>query len=86
VEWFEGGKHVVTGDRLSSTELAKKLSEVSFLHKEVGRFAQRPELADVARRAPDALAVSVAGFILEGLHVENRLNKTQKEGAVVFKR
>jgi hypothetical protein len=39
-----------------------------------------------ADQANAELAASVAEFILEGLHVANRLNKSAKDGHVVFKR
>ena len=41
---------------------------------------------EMQAQAGDALTASVAEFILEGLHVENKLNKSHKGGEVVFKR
>jgi hypothetical protein len=52
----------------------------------VATYLQRPELAATAKEAGEALIASVAEFILEGLHVENRLNKNVKGGEIVFKR
>src|SRR5581483_10467729 len=86
VEWFEGGKTLVTGDRLSVKECVQKLSEIPPLRKEVTQMLQRPELQDIAQKAPEALAASAMEFILEGLHVQNRLNKAHKGGETVFKR
>ena len=48
--------------------------------------AQRAELGDMEKRARDALYASLAEFVLEGLHVENRLNKTRRSGEFVFRR
>jgi magnesium chelatase subunit I len=86
VEWFEGGKTFLTGDRQPSQEYARRLAEVPVLKKEVARFLERPDLKEMAGQASDALAASVAEFILEGLHVENRLNKTPKDGENVYRR
>lgn len=85
VEWFESGKTFLTGDRLPSAEYVRRLSETPLLKKEVGQFVQKSE-PQLAGAAPDALAASVAEFILEGLHVENRLNKSAKGAETLFKR
>ena len=63
----------------------KKLSEAPLLKKEVGQYGPKAD-ADIASQAETAYAASVAEFILEGLHVENRLNKNAKGGETVFKR
>jgi magnesium chelatase subunit I len=86
VEWFEGGKTLVTGDRLPSAEYVRRIAEVPVLKKAVAGFLERPELRAIAGAAPDALTASVAEFILEGLHVENRLNKSAKGPETVYKR
>jgi magnesium chelatase subunit I len=86
IEWFEGGKSFLTGDKLSSKDYGKRLAEAPLLKKEVVSFVQRPELAALAHDAGEALTASVAEFILEGLHVENRLNKNVKGGEILFKR
>ena len=76
----------MTGDRISSKEYLKKVNEVPFLKKEATAFLQRPENQPLAADAPDALLASIVEFILEGLHVENRLNKNMRGGEAVFKR
>ncbi|MCI0743505.1 MAG: sigma 54-interacting transcriptional regulator [Gemmataceae bacterium] len=85
VEWFEAGKTFVTGDRQPSADYVKRLGDVAFLKKEVQQYLNKSE-ADIAHEAADALTASVTEFILEGLHVENRLNKSAKGGETVFKR
>src|SRR5438445_8038356 len=86
VEWFEGGKTLVTGDRVPSKDYLKRLAEVTPLLKEVQQFLKSPELEALRPEAGEALTASVVEFILEGLHVENRLNKAAKGGEIVFKR
>jgi magnesium chelatase subunit I len=86
VEWFEGGHSFVVGDRVSSADYAKRLLQVPVLKKEVEEFLHEAAAEDVQKRARDPLAASAVEFILEGLHVENRLNKNQKAGEIIFKR
>ncbi len=86
VDWFESGKTLVVGDRLSSADYVKRLSEIPGLKKEVAAFVAKPENAELHQTAKDALAASAMEFLLEGLHVQNRLNKTQRGGETVFKR
>jgi hypothetical protein len=52
----------------------------------VTQFLKVPELEPRRAEAGEALTASVVEFILEGLHVENRLNKSTKGGEIVFKR
>jgi magnesium chelatase subunit I len=85
VEWFEGGKSVVTGDRVPSAEYVRRMNEIPALKKEVQQFLKKAT-ADEARAVNDGMLASAIEFILEGLHVENRLNKTHKNGEAVFKR
>ena len=86
VEWFEAGKTFVTGDRLPSAEYLRRIGEVPVLKKAIAGFLERPELNEIGRAAPEALTASVCEFILEGLHVENRLNKSPKGGETVYRR
>src|SRR5713226_25437 len=85
VEWFEAGNTFVVGDRQPSAEYVKRLYNVPALKKEIDQFLKEatPEMQNQAR---DPLLASVAEFILEGLHVENRLNKNLKGTEATFKR
>lgn len=86
IEWFEGGKTFVTGDRVTSVEYVKKVNENPLLRKEVQKFLDRPEQQPISSQAEAGLTASVAEFILEGLYVQNRLNKSARGGERVFKR
>jgi magnesium chelatase subunit I len=86
LEWFEGGKTFLTGDRLPSTAYVQRLGEVPALQKAVARLLERPELCAIAVRAPAALTASVIELLLEGLHSAQRLNKTTKTSESVFRR
>jgi magnesium chelatase subunit I len=86
VEWFDGNKSVTVGDRVPSRDYLKRADEIPSLRKGVDAILARPENAHVAEQAKDGLIASAVEFILEGLHVHNRLNKNVKGGDVTFKR
>jgi magnesium chelatase subunit I len=86
VEWFESGKTLVTGDRLPAAAYTRMLTEIPVLKNAVGKFMDRPDLHAIRSKAEAALTASVAEFILEGLHVENRLNKSAKSGETTYRR
>jgi len=86
VEWFEAGNSFVAGDRQPSAEYAKRLYNVPALKKEIDQFLQEAAPEDMRNAARDALTASAAELVLEGLHVENRLNKNQKGTEITFKR
>ena len=86
VEWFEGGKSILTGDKLPAGEYVKKLNEIPVLRNAVLKFLDRPEFKEIRAQADGPLTASVMEFILEGLHVENRLNKSAKAGETVYRR
>src|SRR5262249_18262431 len=86
VEWFESGKTFIAGDRVPSAEYVRRVNEGPVLKREVGQFLKKVAAEGLPEAAHDALTASVAEFILEGLHVENRLNRNVKSGEITFKR
>jgi magnesium chelatase subunit I len=86
IEWFESGKTFVCGDQLPAAEYVARLAEMPVLKKELAKFCQRPELAPLAQQAEAALTASAMEFVLEGLHVHNRLNKNTRGGQTHYKR
>jgi magnesium chelatase subunit I len=86
VEYFESGKTLLTGDKMPAAEYVKKLNEVPVLKSAVLKFIEKPDLQPIRAKAEAALISSVAEFILEGLHVQNRLNKIAKGGETVYRR
>src|SRR5262249_9055197 len=81
VEWFESGQTFPAGDRIASAEYVKRLANVPMLKKSAGELLTKSEAGD-----DPALLASATEFILEGLHVENRLNKNVKAGQTSYKR
>jgi magnesium chelatase subunit I len=71
---------------LSTKAVLERIARVPGLRKraeEVG-VAQLPDLKD--RDARDAATASAAEFILDGLHVHNKLNKAVKAGGSTYRR
>ena len=86
VEWFESGKTFLTGDRVPSADLVRRANEIPALKAAVQKFLDRGDLQPIRAKAGDALAASVVEFVLEGLHVLNRLNKNPKGNETLYKR
>ena len=80
-----GGKTLVTGDKVPAQDYVRKLNEIPALKAAVTKFMERPELQEIAAALNRRLTASVTEFILEGLHVQNRLNKNVKGGEGVYK-
>ncbi len=86
VDYFEGGKGVEVGDTLSVKAVLDRIEKVPQLRKKAEEFAKKvqPELSEADAR--DASTAAAAEFILEGLHVHNRLNKSAKSGSTAYRR
>ena len=86
VDYFEAGKGIEIGDTLATPEVLSRIDKIPGLRKRAEELSKKltPELTE-----PDARDAAIAGaaeFILEGLHVHNKLNKTAKAGGVSYKR
>lgn len=75
---FERGLNVQVGDDLSSMEYVNQLARVGGLSKAVDKL-------DARRGGPAGIASAVE-FILEGLHLNRRLNKDEVNGKVRYRR
>jgi magnesium chelatase subunit I len=86
VEHFDNGGGVELTDTLPTRELLKRIEKIPGLLKKAEELAKDslPDLSD-----PDlhhATIAASAEFILEGLHVHNRLNKNVKAGVASYER
>ena len=77
VEQFSGGFSVEVSDTMSAKSYTRTVKEMAGL-TEVIKMVSDSE-------RPEAIASAVE-FILEGLHVNKRLNKTRSEGKTVYRR
>jgi magnesium chelatase subunit I len=86
VEYFENGKSLEVGDQVPSAEYAERTAAVPGFKKLLLQSAQKlaPELIETVARDP--LVASVAEFVLESLHVHNKLNKSEKAGTTTYRR
>ncbi|WP_422926559.1 sigma 54-interacting transcriptional regulator [Singulisphaera sp. PoT] len=86
VDFFESGKGIELSDTLSSKALLDRIEKVPQLRKRAEEFAReaQPELNEPAAR--EASIAAAAEFILEGLHVHNKLNKNVKAGSTSYRR
>ncbi len=75
---FERGLNVQVGDDLPSMDYVNQLSRVGGLSKAVDKLQGR-------KGGPAGIASAVE-FILEGLHLNRRLNKDQVNGKVRYRR
>ncbi len=86
VDFFESGQNVEIGDMLPTRTVLERIAKVPGLRKraeEIG-LALLPDLKD--RDARDAATASAGEFILEGLHVHNKLNKATRTGGSTYRR
>ncbi|WP_435017358.1 sigma 54-interacting transcriptional regulator [Tundrisphaera sp. TA3] len=86
VDFFEGGKGIEIGDTQASQSILDRIEKVPNLRKKAEELAKKflPELAEPESKS--AATASAAEFILEGLHVHNKLNKTAKDGGSSYRR
>jgi magnesium chelatase subunit I len=71
---------------MPSREVLARVEKVPGLRKRADELARAllPELSEADAR--DAATASAAEFILEGLHVNNKLNKNVKAGTTSYRR
>ena len=91
VRAFEGGLVVETGERVPSREFVRWAREVPGLSKAIARLAAREEdrtgtVGAKARAALPAFIASGVEFVLEGLHLNRRLNKDRGTAGPVYRR
>ena len=86
VDFFEGGKGVEISDTQASRVILDKVDKIPDLKKKAEEFARKlmPDLGESDAR--EAAVASAVEFILEGMHVHNKLNKTAKAGGASYKR
>ncbi len=86
VEYFESGHSIEVGDTLPTRTVLERIAKVPGLRKRAEELAAQalPDLSD--REAREATVASAAEFLLEGLHVNNKLNKSAKAGGASYRR
>ncbi|MFM7132626.1 MAG: magnesium chelatase, partial [bacterium] len=85
VEYFDSGQTIELSDTASDREIAKIAADVPNLLQSAENFVQRhlePPSAEVRKE----LVAGAVAFILDGLHVCNKLNKKAKSGSASYRR
>jgi magnesium chelatase subunit I len=77
IERFEAGAQAEVGEAIPSSTHERLVSEISELRRAVGRL-------DVGE-SPAGVASGVE-FVLEGLHLNRRLNKERRGGGIRYAR
>lgn len=85
VEYFDSGKTIEISDTATDKEIAKIADEVPNLLQSAENFVQRHLNAPSAEVRKELIAGAVQ-FILDGLHVCNKLNKKAKTGSAAYRR
>jgi magnesium chelatase subunit I len=76
VKQFDGGFSVEASDTMSARSYVRYIKEIPGLAKAIKKMTDT--------ETPETLA-SITEFILEGLHLTKRLNKTKVEGKTVYR-
>jgi magnesium chelatase subunit I len=86
VDYFESGQSLEIGDMLPARALLERIAKVPGLRKRAEEIGTSllPHMKD--RDSRDAATASAAEFVLEGLHVHNKLNKAVKPGGTTYRR
>jgi magnesium chelatase subunit I len=86
VDYFENGQSVELGDGLAGSVVLDRVAKVPGLRKRAEELSAGwiPGGSDGDLRA--AAAASAAEFLLEGLHVHNKINKQAKSGGTSYRR
>jgi magnesium chelatase subunit I len=86
VEFFESGSAVELGDSIPTTIALERIAKIPGLRKRADELAAQAVAGASDREAREAAAASAAEFILEGLHVHNKINKSAKAGGTSYRR
>jgi magnesium chelatase subunit I len=86
VEHFDAGKSLELTDTMPAREVLARIERIPQLRKRAEELAREihPDAGDAEAR--EAAIAAAAEFILEGLHVHNKLNKNLRAGSVSYRR
>ena len=84
MDGFEEDLTFETGSQLPVSRYSDQLDSFPEMKEEVIRFAEKNEPEWSGGSMRQSLLASIAEFVLEGLHVHNRLNKNTQSGQARF--
>ena len=86
VEAFDAGKSIELGDTLPAAEVLSRVDRIPGLRKRAEALAERLQPDPTDPEAREAVVAGMSEFILEGLHVHNKLNKNARAGGTTYRR
>ncbi len=86
VDFFEAGQSVEIGDMLPAKAVLDRITKVPGLKKRAEELAAQMVANPPDRECRECATASAAEFLLEGLHVHNKINKTTKAGSASYRR
>ncbi len=86
VDYFDSGRSVELGDGLPAKSVLERIAKVPGLRDRADELVRKTSPGLTDRDALPFAAASAVEFLLEGLHVHNKLNKAVKEGATSYRR
>ena len=86
VDHFESGQSVELGDGLTTAAVLERVARVPGLRKRAEELTAAWLAAGSDADLRAAAAASAAEFLLEGLHVHNKINKQAKSGGTSYRR
>jgi magnesium chelatase subunit I len=79
VQWFEMGGSLRLDESLDSAGLVKELGKIQGLMEKIGALG-------LGANEPDAVRVSAAEFLLEGLYAHRRISRNEERGFIAEER
>jgi magnesium chelatase subunit I len=86
VDAFENGQSVEIGDAMPASELLDRIGKVPGMRKRADEIGHSWAEGSGEAQLRDAVAASAAEFMLQGLHVHNKINKQAKAGGTSYRR
>jgi magnesium chelatase subunit I len=85
IEFFDSGQTIEISDRSTDREIAQIADKIPNLLQAAENFVQR-HLDSPSAEVRKELVAGAVEFILDGLHVSNKLNKKSKSGSASYRR
>jgi magnesium chelatase subunit I len=86
VDYFENGQSVEIGETMPAIAVLERIGKIPGLRKRADELAAGWVAGSGDPGLRESAAASAAEFVLEGLHVHNRINKQAKPGGTSYRR
>jgi magnesium chelatase subunit I len=86
VDYFENGQSVEIGDSMPAAAVLERIGKIPGFRKRSDEFAAAWLAGSNENGLREAAAASAAEFMLQGLHVHNKINRQAKAGSTSYRR